>query len=163
MATTFLPLTGKYAAWSHPAERRLATRMLGRTGREVTTFGLAGGNKVQWDLPGDEAVQIVVKAVRAGMTYIETANNYFLSQEKMGKAFEVLNLKPGLPGYDHSLRGACSSPPRPLCGPPWRATGPSPSDDRRAAASSCWTTSSGRSLSSSATARDTSRRARIWT
>ena len=105
MATTFLPLTGRYAAWSHPAERRLATRMLGRTGREVTTFGLAGGNKVQWDLPGDEAVQIVVKAVRAGMTYIETANNYFLSQEKMGKAFEILDLKPGLPGYDHSLRG----------------------------------------------------------
>jgi aryl-alcohol dehydrogenase-like predicted oxidoreductase len=105
MATTFLPFSGKFAAWSHPAEKPLATRLLGRTGREVTTFGLAGGNKIQWDLPGDEAVQIVVKAVRAGMTYIETANNYFLSQEKMGNAFEILNLKPGLPGYDHSLRG----------------------------------------------------------
>lgn len=105
MATTFLPVAGKYGAWAHPAEKLLATRLLGRTGREVTTFGLAGGNKVQWELPGDEAVQIVVKAVRAGMTYIETANNYFLSQEKMGKAFEALNLKPGLPGYDHSLRG----------------------------------------------------------
>ena len=105
MATTFLPFSGKFAAWSHPSEKPLATRLLGRTGREVTTFGLAGGNKIQWDLPGDEAVQIVVKAVRAGMTYIETANNYFLSQEKMGKAFGILNLKPGLPGYDHSLRG----------------------------------------------------------
>ncbi len=105
VATTFLPFSGKFAAWSHPAEKPLATRLLGRTGREVTTFGLAGGNKVQWELPGDEAVQIVVKAVRAGVTYIETANNYFLSQEKMGKAFEVLHLKPGLPGYDHSLRG----------------------------------------------------------
>ena len=105
MATTFLPFSGKFAAWSHPAEKPLATRLLGRTGREVTTFGLAGGNKIQWDLPGDEAVQIVVKAIRAGMTYIETANNYFLSQEKMGKAFEILNLKPGLPGYDHGLRG----------------------------------------------------------
>ncbi len=105
MATTFLPVAGKYGAWAHPVEKPLATRLLGRTGREVTTFGLAGGNKVQWELPGDEAVQIVVKAVRAGMTYIETANNYFLSQEKMGKAFEALNLKPGLPGYDHSLRG----------------------------------------------------------
>ena len=105
MATTFLPFSGKFAAWSHPAEKPLATRLLGRTGREVTTFGLAGGNKIQWDLPGDEAVQITVKAIRAGMTYIETANNYFLSQEKMGKAFEILNLKPGQPGYDHSLRG----------------------------------------------------------
>ncbi len=104
MATTFLPLSGKFGAWSHPAEKPLATRLLGRTGREVTTFGLAGGNKIQWDLPGDEAVAIVVKAIRAGMTYIETANNYFLSQEKMGAAFEILNLKPGQPGYDHSLR-----------------------------------------------------------
>ena len=38
------------------------------------------------------------------ITYLETANNYFLSQEKYGKAFEALNLKPGKPGYDHSLR-----------------------------------------------------------
>ncbi len=67
----------------------------------MTTFGPAGGNQIQWDLPGDEAVQIVVKAVRAGMTYLETANNYFLSQEKMGMAFGILNLKPGI---DHSLR-----------------------------------------------------------
>ena len=104
MATTFLPLSGKFGAWAHPAEKKLATRLLGRTGREVTSYGLAGGNKVQWDLPGDEAVRIVVKAVRAGITYLETANNYFLSQEKYGKAFEALNLKPGKPGYDHSLR-----------------------------------------------------------
>ena len=104
MATTFLPMSGRFSAWAHPAEKMLATRMLGRTGREVTSYGLAGGNKIQWDLPGDEAVQIVVKAVRAGITYLETANNYFLSQEKYGKAFEVLNLKPGKPGYDSSLR-----------------------------------------------------------
>ncbi|MEZ5361271.1 MAG: aldo/keto reductase [Bryobacterales bacterium] len=105
MATTFLPLTGKYGAWAHPADKKLATRMLGRTGREVTTFGLAGGNKVMWDLPGDEAVKIVVKAVRAGVTYLETANNYQLSQLNYGKAFDILNLKPGKPGYDAGLRG----------------------------------------------------------
>ncbi len=105
MATTFLPLSGKFGAWAHPAENKLATRMLGRTGREVTTFGLAGGNKIQWELPGDEGIEIVVKAVRSGMTYLETANNYLLSQEQMGKAFTILNLKPGLPGYNHGLRG----------------------------------------------------------
>ena len=105
MATTFLPMTGRYRAWSHPAEKKLATRVLGRTGREVTTFGLAGGNKVMWDLPGDEAVKIVVKAVRAGVTYLETANNYQGSQLNYGKAFAILNLKPGKPGYDASLRG----------------------------------------------------------
>jgi aryl-alcohol dehydrogenase-like predicted oxidoreductase len=105
MATTFLPMTGRFRAWAHPAEKKLATRVLGRTGREVTTFGLAGGNKVMWDLPGDEAQKIVVKAVRAGVTYLETANNYQLSQMNYGKAFEILNLKPGRPGYDASLRG----------------------------------------------------------
>lgn len=105
MATTFLPMSGRFAAWAHPAEKKLATRMLGRTGREVTTFGLAGGNKVMWKSKNDEAVQIVVKAVRAGVTFLETANNYQLSQLHYGKAFEILNLKPGRPGYDHNLRG----------------------------------------------------------
>jgi hypothetical protein len=51
MATTFLPLSGRYGAWAHPAEQKLQTRVLGRTGREVTTFGLAGGNKVMWEQP----------------------------------------------------------------------------------------------------------------
>lgn len=46
MASTFLPIAGRYRVWAHPAERNLLTRPLGRTGREVTTFGLAGGNKV---------------------------------------------------------------------------------------------------------------------
>jgi aryl-alcohol dehydrogenase-like predicted oxidoreductase len=105
MATTFLPLSGRFAAWAHPAEKKWATRPLGRTGREVTTFGLAGGNKVMWDLPGDEGVEIVVKAIRLGMTYLETANNYQLSQRNYHKAFRILKLIPGEPGYDSALRG----------------------------------------------------------
>ena len=105
MASTFLPLSGRWRVWSHPAAASmLATRMLGRTGREVTTFGLAGGNKVMWSLPGDEGVAIIVKAVRAGVTYLETANNYQLSQLNFGKAFRILNLIPGQPGYDANLR-----------------------------------------------------------
>ncbi len=107
MATTFLPGNGRHRAWSHPAKsegKKLVTRVLGRTGREVTTFGLAGGNKVMWDLPGDEGVEIVVKAVRAGMTYLETANIYQLSQLNYGKAFRILNLIPGESGYDSGLR-----------------------------------------------------------
>jgi aryl-alcohol dehydrogenase-like predicted oxidoreductase len=66
---------------------------------------LAGGNKVMWDLPNDEGVEIVVKAVRMGLTYLETANNYQLSQRNYHKAFRILNLIPGEPGYDHALRG----------------------------------------------------------
>ncbi len=104
MATTFLPMGGRHRLWSHPTGQKLQTRVLGRTGREVTTFGLAGGNKVMWESPEDEAVKIVVKAVRAGMTYLETANNYQLSQANYGKAFRVLNLIPGEPGYDSNLR-----------------------------------------------------------
>lgn len=105
MASTFLPLTGKLGVWSHPVAQKWETRMLGRTGREVTSFGLAGGNKVQWELPGDEGVEIVVKGVRSGITYLETANNYQQSQRNYGKAFRILNLIPGQPGYDSNLRG----------------------------------------------------------
>lgn len=105
MAATFLPISGRHRVWAHPAENKLLTRPLGRTGREVTTFGLAGGNKVMWDLPGDEGVEIVVKAVRMGLTYLETANNYQLSQRNYHRAFRILNLIPGEPGYDSALRG----------------------------------------------------------
>lgn len=104
MASTFLPIAGQFRVWSHPAAQTLQTRVLGRTGREVTTFGLAGGNKVMWDLPGDEGAAIVVKAVRRGVTYLETANNYQLSQLNYNKAFRTLNLIPGQPGYDANLR-----------------------------------------------------------
>ncbi len=105
MASTFLPIGSKYRVWAHPVDsHKLATRPLGSTGREVTTFGLAGGNKVMWTQPGDEAVAIVVKAVRSGMTYLETANNYQESQLNYGCAFRVLNLIPGQPGYDSALR-----------------------------------------------------------
>ncbi|MBK5290149.1 MAG: aldo/keto reductase [Acidobacteriia bacterium] len=105
MATTFLPFAGPGAAYAHPAEKTLLTRPLGKTGREVTTFGLAGGNKVMWNLPGDEGAEIVVKAVRAGITYLETANNYQLSQRNYHKAFRILKLIPGEAGYDAALRG----------------------------------------------------------
>ena len=104
MATTFLPVARRHRAWAHPAGKHLLTRSLGRTGREVTTFGLAGGNKVMWDLPGEEGVEIVVKAIRMGITYLETANNYYISQRNYHKAFRILNLIPGEPSYDASLR-----------------------------------------------------------
>ena len=51
MATTFLPFSGKFAAWPHPAEKPLATRVLGRTGREVTTFGLAAATRSSGTCP----------------------------------------------------------------------------------------------------------------
>jgi hypothetical protein len=119
MATTFLPATGKFRTWAHPAANNLVTRPLGRTGREVTTFGLAGGNKVMWDLPGQEGVEIVVKAVRAGITYLETANNYQLSQLNYNKAFRILNLIPGQPGYAPRFGDACFWRRKPACVMRW--------------------------------------------
>jgi aryl-alcohol dehydrogenase-like predicted oxidoreductase len=104
MAATFLPIAGRNGLWLHAAAQRLAMRPLGRTGREVTTFGLAGGNKVMWDLPGDEGVEIIVKAIRSGITYLETANNYISSQRNYNRAFRILNLIPNQPGYDPALR-----------------------------------------------------------
>jgi len=104
-ATVFLPFGGRHAVYARPAEKALVTRVLGRTGREVTQFGLAGGNTVMWDLPGDQGVETVVKAIRMGVTYLETANNYQLSQLNYGKAFRILKLIPGEPGYDGALRG----------------------------------------------------------
>ncbi len=104
-ATTFLPFAGRRAVFARPADQPLVTRVLGRTGREVTQFGLAGGNTIMWNLPGDQAVETIVKAVRLGVTYLETANNYQLSQANYGKAFRVLNLITGEPGYDAALRG----------------------------------------------------------
>ena len=74
-ATTFLPFSGRHSVFAAPVGKPLVTRVLGRTGREVTQFGLAGGNTIMWDLPGDQAAQTVVKAVRLGVTYLETANN----------------------------------------------------------------------------------------
>jgi len=104
-ATTFLPFIGRHAVFARPVGKPLVTRVLGRTGREVTQFGLAGGNTVMWDLPGDQGVETIVKAIRMGVTYLETANNYQLSQLNYGKAFRILNLIPGRPGYDAALRG----------------------------------------------------------
>ncbi len=41
IATTFLPLS-RYRAFARSAGDKLQTRVLGRTGREVTTFGIGG-------------------------------------------------------------------------------------------------------------------------
>ena len=34
MASTFLPVIGSHRVWAHPAEKKLLTRVLGRTDRK---------------------------------------------------------------------------------------------------------------------------------
>jgi hypothetical protein len=48
-----------------PAGDKLQTRVLGRTGREVTTFGIGGVTCLL--NPGDTPVALIVKAVKAGV------------------------------------------------------------------------------------------------
>lgn len=80
------------------------TRMLGRTGFEVTTLGLGGQASLQWTPDGIDPVAIIAKAYELGVTYFDTSNVYGPSQMNYGKAFRALNLVPGLAGYDEKAR-----------------------------------------------------------
>lgn len=80
------------------------TRRLGRTGLEVTTFGLGGQATLEWTAPGLAPEAIIAKAYRKGTTYFDTSNVYGNSQLHYGKAFRALGLAPGRPNYDERKR-----------------------------------------------------------
>jgi aryl-alcohol dehydrogenase-like predicted oxidoreductase len=80
------------------------TRVLGRTGFEVTTLGLGGQASLQWTPPGENPEHIILKAVDLGITYFDTSNLYGPSQLNYGKAFRALHLIPGTPEYDEAKR-----------------------------------------------------------
>jgi len=79
-------------------------RLLGRTGRMVVPLALGGQGSVQWPKPGIDPADIVVRAVQAGINYLDTANDYGPSQANYGEAFRRLHLAPGQPGYNATLR-----------------------------------------------------------
>jgi aryl-alcohol dehydrogenase-like predicted oxidoreductase len=83
---------------------RPLTRVLGRTGFEVTTLGLGGQASLQWTAEGVDPAAIIVKAVSKGVNYLDTSNVYGPSQQNFGTAFRELNLVPGLPKYDEARR-----------------------------------------------------------
>jgi aryl-alcohol dehydrogenase-like predicted oxidoreductase len=101
MATTFLPVS-RHRAFAHPVEGKLQTRILGSTGHEVSTFGVGGVTCLQ--KLGDYATGLIVKAIQAGVTLLDTGNSYGDSQLNYGAAFRELNLVPGRPGYQAALR-----------------------------------------------------------
>jgi len=80
------------------------TRVLGRTGWEVTSLGLGGQASLQWTGEGIDPAAIIVKAVDHGVNYLDTSNVYGPSQRNYGKAFKALNLVPGRPDYDEARR-----------------------------------------------------------
>jgi predicted aldo/keto reductase-like oxidoreductase len=57
---------------------------LGRTGMMVSRLGF-GGIPIQRDT-GEEAVEVVKKCLELGITYLDTANGYTTSEERIGKA-----------------------------------------------------------------------------
>lgn len=84
--------------------QELNTRTLGRTGRQVTALGLGGQASIQW--PGDEIdpVAIIKKAVKQGITYLDTSNIYGPSQKHFGQAFKQLGMTPGSSNFDTKKR-----------------------------------------------------------
>ncbi len=86
------------------AVNRLVTRRLGRTGAEVTTLGLGGQASLQWTPRDVEPGEIIVKAVKLGLTYFDTSNVYGRSQLNYGKAFRAVGLVPGHANYDETKR-----------------------------------------------------------
>jgi len=80
------------------------TRVLGRTGFEVTTLGLGGQAALQWTPPGENPEHIILKAISLGINYLDTSNRYGPSQRNYSKAFRTLQLIPGAAGYDEKKR-----------------------------------------------------------
>ena len=81
-----------------------STRVLGRTGFEVTTLGLGGQASIQWTPPGENPEQIILKALSLGVTYFDTSNVYGPSQLNYGKVFRAAHLIPERLGYDEKKR-----------------------------------------------------------
>lgn len=70
----------------HPIPRR----PLGKTGREVTLFGLGGEGVLRTDGRLDEAVQVIRRALDQGVNYFDTAPAYASSRDYLGAALGEL-------------------------------------------------------------------------
>ncbi|MBC8265173.1 MAG: aldo/keto reductase, partial [Anaerolineales bacterium] len=62
----------------------MKTIRLGKTGLEVSRIGF-GGIPIQ-RLAEDEAIKVVQRCLDLGVTFLDTANGYSTSEERIGKA-----------------------------------------------------------------------------
>ena len=69
----------------------MRTARLGRTGLDVSRVGL-GGIPIQ-RLTEDEAIQVVDRCLELGVTFIDTANGYTTSEERIGKALAASSVE----------------------------------------------------------------------
>jgi len=70
--------------------KSLPTRMLGKTGARVSMLAFGAGSRFL-GYEDDEAIQVLQKALDAGITYIDTADDYgrgHLSEQRIGKAIK---------------------------------------------------------------------------
>jgi aryl-alcohol dehydrogenase-like predicted oxidoreductase len=95
---------GPYLSLGASAIDNPVTRVLGRTGAEVTTLGLGGQASLQWTPKDVVPTEIIVKAVNLGLTYFDTSNVYGRSQLNYGAAFRALGLAPGEANFDERKR-----------------------------------------------------------
>jgi predicted aldo/keto reductase-like oxidoreductase len=69
----------------------MRTVKLGNTGLEVSRVGF-GGIPIQ-RLTEDEAIHVVGRCLELGVTFIDTANGYTTSEERVGKAFATSSVQ----------------------------------------------------------------------
>lgn len=93
-----------YLSLGAPAIDKPVTRVLGRTGLEVTTLGLGGQAGLQWTPKDVVPSETIIKAFNTGVTYYDSSNVYGTSQLNYGKAFRALGLAPGRADYDEKKR-----------------------------------------------------------
>lgn len=103
-AGTAAALSAPFVSCAGTDVPQLMKRPFGRMNFPVTTFGLGGQASLQWTPDDVDPVKIILKAFASGVNYFDTSNVYGPSQMNYGKAFRELNLIPGAPGYDESLR-----------------------------------------------------------
>lgn len=82
----------------------IVKRKFGSFEFDVTTMGLGGQAGIELPPADTNPVAIIVKALKLGINYFDTSNNYGNSQLNYHKAFVEMNLISGESNYDENLR-----------------------------------------------------------
>jgi uncharacterized protein len=91
-AAAFTTIVGRASAASQPpvtGPTPIATRVLGRTGREVTILGIGLGALGDGGLPEDQVCSVLTEALDLGITYVDTAPIYGKTQSYVGPIIEA--------------------------------------------------------------------------
>ena len=92
-------------------------RIFGNTGLKVSVLGFGAGHIGSENLPEQEAESLLHQVLDSGITLIDTARAYGLSEERIGKYLSrrrsefVLSTKVGygIDGFENWTYGMCTS------------------------------------------------------